>query len=75
MDKAKKFGILTLVAAAFAGIVNHFLAKSDDAPAEEVIESVMESQIENVLGLPPGSKRGQIDLTPESLEKKYNGAF
>ncbi len=59
---------ITIAVTGAIGIVSHFLGAKDDSEIEEVAEAIIEGQIEGALGLPSGSRRGSIDLSPRSRE-------
>lgn len=62
--------VVVIAAALAVGFGYAKFSKKEDSMPEEVAESVIEGQAEEVLGLPEGSLRGKVDLTPESPEKK-----
>lgn len=64
-------GVALLVIVAIIAVIGygaHKITKEHDGPVEEIAEEIIESQIEDILGLPDGTIN--IDLTPSSDEDK-----
>lgn len=72
--QAKGFALILplviIVAAAIIGYSAHHFTHKDDGELEEAAETVIEEELETTLDLPKGSKKGTIDLTPDSKETK-----
>lgn len=62
--------VIIIAAAVAIGFGFAKITGKDDSVPEEIAETVIEDEAEDVLGLEKGSLKGKVDLTPGSPEKK-----
>lgn len=62
--------VVVIAAALAVGFGYAKFSKKEDSMPEEVAESIIEAELEDVLDLPDGSLNGKIDISSNSPEKK-----